>query len=102
MMKIISLRYTCNIFCYLILQIDLGMIKCDECGYRATVLSKILIHKQIHGVEKPYICDICNKVSCIPYTQEVFISINFSPFLPVEVANFKTSEFHSIFILYML
>ena len=75
------------------------MIKCDECGYRATVLSKILIHKQIHGVDKPYICDICNKVSCILYTQEVFISNNFSPFLLVEVTNFKGSKFHSIFIM---
>ncbi|KAF6031324.1 hypothetical protein EB796_010368 [Bugula neritina] len=41
--------------------IDLGMLACDQCDYRATVKSKLLIHQQTHGSEKPFVCEICQK-----------------------------------------
>jgi len=37
------------------------MLACDQCDYRATVKSKLLIHQQTHGSEKPFVCEICQK-----------------------------------------
>lgn len=42
------------------------MIPCDVCEYRATVPSKLAVHKEIHRADKPYLCDICHKVGSSP------------------------------------
>lgn len=48
------------------LQVDLGMIPCDVCDYRAVLPSKLAVHKETHRADRPYRCDICFKVSLLP------------------------------------
>ncbi|KAK3085749.1 hypothetical protein FSP39_008122 [Pinctada imbricata] len=42
--------------------IDTDLLTCDICGiYKCDALSKLLIHKEIHGNDRPYTCDTCGK-----------------------------------------
>ncbi|XP_060073820.1 zinc finger and BTB domain-containing protein 24-like [Ylistrum balloti] len=43
-------------------EIDTDLLTCDICGkFKTDTMSRLLIHKEIHSVDRPYTCDICGK-----------------------------------------
>lgn len=43
-------------------RVDTELLTCDICHvFKTDTASKLLIHKEIHSVDKPYTCDICGK-----------------------------------------
>ena len=42
-------------------KVDMELLCCDQCQFRAYSKSKLDVHKQSHGEERPYLCDDCGK-----------------------------------------
>ncbi|KAH3812033.1 zinc finger protein 26-like [Dreissena polymorpha] len=40
---------------------DLGLFKCHYCSFRTDASSKLRIHMEIHGTDRPYVCAKCDK-----------------------------------------
>lgn len=42
--------------------IDMELYACDQCSFKTNSYSKLVnLHKRIHGVERPFLCDNCGK-----------------------------------------
>lgn len=41
--------------------IDTDLFPCNGCDFRTDTIHKLLVHKEIHGDERPYTCDVCWK-----------------------------------------
>ena len=41
--------------------IDTDLFPCNGCDFRTDTIHKLLVHKEIHGNERPYVCDVCWK-----------------------------------------
>ncbi|XP_033754878.1 uncharacterized protein LOC117337856 [Pecten maximus] len=43
-------------------EIDTDLLTCDICEkFKTDTMSRLMIHKEIHSVDRPYTCDICGK-----------------------------------------
>ncbi|XP_021347065.1 zinc finger protein 652-A-like [Mizuhopecten yessoensis] len=43
-------------------EIDTDLLACDICEkFKTDTMSRLVIHKEIHSVDRPYTCDICGK-----------------------------------------
>ena len=42
--------------------VDTDLYSCAKCAFRTDTLLKLEMHQEIHSSDRPYVCDVCNKV----------------------------------------